>query len=109
MFLDPTCQRDDRPDVGEVVVAKVREPEHQRPAIVVRRDDGVATEGDLGGRTRETREQQRAENRKTQQSDQSFQRDEYVGGPGVWHELSVADCRKGLDAEEDALLEACEL
>ena len=33
VVVDPARERDDRVDVGEIVVAQVDEPEHQRPAV----------------------------------------------------------------------------
>src|SRR5262249_37567434 len=105
MFIDPPCKRDDGADVCEVVIAEVGESEHQRPPTLVRSDDGVAAETDLGGRPREAGKEEGAENREAKQSHQGFERDKHIGSPRVGDELSVADGRKRLDAEENAPFE----
>ena len=108
VLVDPVCERDDRMDVRQVVVSQIDEAEHQGPPALVRRDEGIAAEADLGGGPGEAREQQAAEDREAEEADKGLDGDQDVRRARVRDQLAVADGREGLNAEEETVLEACE-
>ena len=80
-------------DDAELEGTKVAYPRHHR----------ILTKENVGDRPGETRKDQPCHHCQAQQTDHGLERDHDVGGQPHRHGTSVADGRRGVNAEEEGL------
>jgi hypothetical protein len=100
------ADQDLRFKLDDFIAAPVHDPEHQRPAVVVRRNHCAAAEQNRRRRPRKPCKQQPGRQGLVHQAHQRLDGDHHVGREAVWTDLAVPDGGKGLNAEEERTAEA---
>src|SRR5439155_7935974 len=90
-----------RAQLDKLVRLRIDDAKHERAAAAIRRDQRAAAEDDLRNRTRETREDDAGDDRESEQSDESFDRDDHIRGIVLRRDDAVADRGECVDAEEE--------
>ena len=65
-------------EIDDLTSPLIDDAKHERAAAAIRRDQRAAAEDDLRNRTRETREDDAGDDRESEQSDESFDRDDHI-------------------------------